>query len=342
MDKDLKSMDCILEKYSLIDEDRLINEFLISIGLLVAGSITDILLVIGLGGVFYGKLGFDLFKNVITIRNLSKEDSNYFNNSLEYYELKKVYVEVLDEIVKFMKKNKCKCPMEFFAMYSYLVRNGYLSLDKKFCYDIDVKNDVFSLRGINVIEGRGVCSHITSMLTDILVGANYGAENVNMNINDFIQMNFSFDDFLGDKGIYNVEDNFSTGNKVNFFSNLINNIYSYNHMATFVKDNTTSYIMDPTNDTLFVVDANHNVFPINNFSDKVRVSIKKKIRNVTDMERLQKDVYKYRNIWNWCLDSNESFDKFYRKHRDMYEEVLNRKEIFIKKREKVRNYFYQK
>lgn len=342
MDKDLKSMDCILEKYSLIDEDRLINEFLISIGLLVAGSITDILLVIGLGGVFYGKLGFDLFKNVITIRNLSKEDSNYFNNSLEYYELKKVYVEVLNEIVKFMKKNKCECPMEFFAMYSYLVRNGYLSLDKKFCYDIDVKNDVFSLRGINVIEGRGVCSHITSMLTDILVGANYGAENVNMNINDFIQMNFSFDDFLCDKGIYNVEDNFSTGNKVNFFSNLINNIYSYNHMATFVKDNTTSYIMDPTNDTLFVVDANHNVFPINNFSDKVRVSIKKKKRNVTDMERLQKDVYKYRNIWNWCLDSNESFDKFYRKHRDMYEEVLNRKEIFIKKREKVKNYFYQK
>ena len=330
MDKDLKSMDCILEKHSLIDEDKLINEFLISIGLLVAGSITDILLVIGLGGVFYGKLGFDLFKNVITIRNLSKEDSNYFNNSLEYYELKKVYVEVLDEIVKFMKKNKCKCPMEFFAMYSYLVRNGYLSLDKKFCYDIDVKNDVFSLRGINVIEGRGVCSHITSMLTDILVGANYGAENVNMNINDFIQINFSFDNFLGDKGIYNVEGNFSTGNKVNFFSNLINNIYSYNHMATFVKDNTTSYIMDPTNDTLFVVDANHNVFPINNFSDKVRVSIKKKKRNVTDMERLQKDVYKYRNIWNWCLDSNESFDKFYRKHRDMYEEVLNRKEIFIK------------
>ena len=232
--------------------------------------------------------------------------------------------------------------MEFFAMYSYLVRNGYLSLDKKFCYDIDVKNDVFSLRGINVIEGRGVCRHITSMLTDILVGANYGAENVNMNINDFIQINFSFDNFLGDKGIYNVEDNFSTGNKVNFFSNLINNIYSYNHMATFVKDNTTSYIMDPTNDTLFVVDANHNVFPINNFSDKVRVSIKKKKRNVTDMELLQKDVYKYRNIWNWCLDSNESFDKFYRKHRDMYEEVLNRKEIFIKKREKVRNYFYQK
>ena len=227
-------------------------------------------------------------------------------------------------------------------MYSYLVRNGYLSLDKKFCYDIDVKNDVFSLRGINVIEGRGVCRHTTSMLTDILVGANYGAANVNMNINDFIQINFSFDDFLCDKGIYNVEGNFSTCNKVNFFSNLINNIYYYNHMATFVKDNTTSYIMDPTNDTLFVVDANHNVFPINNFSDKVRVSIKKKKRNVTDMERLQKDVYKYRNIWNWCLDSNESFDKFYRKHRDMYEEVLNRKEIFIKKREKVKNYFYQK
>ena len=56
-----------------------------------------------------------------------------------------------------------------------------------------------------------------SMLTDILVGANYGAENVNMNINDFIQINFSFDNFLGDKGIYNVEGNFSTGNKVNFF-----------------------------------------------------------------------------------------------------------------------------
>ena len=89
MDKDLKSMDCILEKYSLIDEDRLINEFLISIGLLVAGSITDILLIYGLGGVFYGKLGFDLFKNAITIIKLFKEDSNDFNNYLEYYELKK-------------------------------------------------------------------------------------------------------------------------------------------------------------------------------------------------------------------------------------------------------------
>ena len=66
MDKDLKSMDCILEKYSLIDEDKLINEFLISIGLFVAGSITDILLIIGLGGVFYGKLGFDLFNMIIT------------------------------------------------------------------------------------------------------------------------------------------------------------------------------------------------------------------------------------------------------------------------------------
>ena len=336
-------MDCILEKHSLIDEDKLINEFLISTGLLVAGSITDISLIYGLGGVFYGKLGFDLFKNAITIIKLFKEDSNDFNNYLEYYELKKVYVEVLNEIVKFMKKNKCGCPMEFFAMYSYLVRNGYLSLDKKFCYDIDVKNDVFSLRGINVIVGSGVCRHITSMLTDILVGANYDAENVDMNINDFIQINFFFDDFLYNKKNYDLEANFNVGfNKVNFFSDWINNCYFYNHMATFVKDNTTSYIMDPTNDTLFFVDVNHNVFPVNNFSDKVRVSIKKKKRNVTDMELLQKDVYKYRNIWNRCLDSNDSFGKFYRKHRDMYEEVLNRKEIFIKKREKVRNYFYQK
>ena len=60
MDKDLKSLDCILEKYSLIDEDKLINEFLISTGLLVAGSITDILLIYGLGGVFYEKGSFNV------------------------------------------------------------------------------------------------------------------------------------------------------------------------------------------------------------------------------------------------------------------------------------------
>ena len=53
----------------------------------------------------------------------------------------------------------------FVALYVYLYRSGYLSVNHEFKYSNNMI-DFPLLNGVDVVRGRGVCRSISSMFTD--------------------------------------------------------------------------------------------------------------------------------------------------------------------------------
>ena len=55
--------------------------------------------------------------------------------------------------------------VKIFALYVYLYRSGYLSVNHEFKYSNNMI-DFPLLNGVDVVRGRGVCRSISSMFTD--------------------------------------------------------------------------------------------------------------------------------------------------------------------------------
>ncbi len=59
-------------------------------------------------------------------------------------------------------------PVEIYAMFNYLLYNGYLSTNKKFEFQDQRLHGKFFASGSLVLTGKAVCRNISPMLTDIL------------------------------------------------------------------------------------------------------------------------------------------------------------------------------
>jgi len=82
-----------------------------------------------------------------------------------------IYNEILEKFVDLNYMFNLNNPLEVYALYTKLLYKGYFSYNYNFEYNEPVcKYKLFDTLplGINVINGSGVCKHISSMLQDIL------------------------------------------------------------------------------------------------------------------------------------------------------------------------------
>lgn len=94
--------------------------------------------------------------------------SNCKNYSKDVNQIRELYQEFIKNYNKLNKIFDLNDPIQINTMFSYLLYEGYLSKDKEFEFSSKQARDITNLIGANIITGKGVCCHISSMLTDIM------------------------------------------------------------------------------------------------------------------------------------------------------------------------------
>lgn len=134
----------------------------------------------------------------------------------EYEQLDQIYNDFINNYNNLNRNLELYDPMDIFVMFSNLLYLGYLSKDMEFEYD---DNDSILTFGINmgtvVFTGGAVCRHIATLLTDIFLNYNIEASNLSVKYDSFIS----------------------------------------NHIITAASFQDKKYFLDPTNFTIFVMDA---------------------------------------------------------------------------------------
>ena len=89
------------------------------------------------------------------------------NWTQDIVKIRNLYNELLDEYAILLDSFDLTHPMEIYSMYNFMLHNGYLSINDKFsCVESDVR-DINKLLGVNVVTGKAMCRHVSSLLSDI-------------------------------------------------------------------------------------------------------------------------------------------------------------------------------
>ena len=260
----------------------------------------------------------------------------YYKNSKEYIEAQQYYNLVLEEVFKLFKELNCDNEMKLFAGYSYLLKQGYLSQNHEFYYS-RLKDDSEELLGVNVMLGKGCCRHINTMLRDLLRVSGYSSCNMEIMLNNEKLLCLNNMKFLQTRD-ENNSDSAIVGDvrigEVNFTF--------YNHLVTLFYDEIQSYIMDAVNDTIYSYDSklgvcqNGVVFRANcdvsiDWDEEIKLG---NILRPTFKGIMESKICDYYKIWASCFDLTDVFEKFYQEHKELYQEVVEKKKVLLRESDK--------
>jgi len=304
-------------------------------GLNYGTEVTQVLLSFFLGCVFCkGIIDF------LPVLNLQKNQGVHYRNSQEYLAAYKSYKIILEEISKLCKELEWDNEMKIFAGYGYLLKQGYLSKNHKFYYSVnsDCQKDLY---GSSIIDGMGNCKNINSMLRDILRENNYCAHNLSMIldncVNAFNNIAFLYDDSSYIINLDEQEIELESEKKLKFITNFIEKFVP-NHLVTLFNDETHSYVMDATNDTLFFIDDKLNLYhgkykfdmyyrSFDNEGEKRKLN---QILKPSSIELLQGRLDDYYDTLKKCHVQTHIFEQFYNEHKDLYKEVAEKSKTLKK------------
>ena len=224
-------------------------------------------------------------------------------------------------------------PIGIFATYIYLYRQGYLSYNKNFIYDNDMK-DFASLFSIDVYRGKGVCRSIAQPLTSIYREFGYNSRTLLVNANsESIENNLHLSNTILQKS-----------EKGGTFAKVVGKLTSVvpipNHVITLVDDGVNSYKLDPTNDCMLLNDGlNKLLSPCSDKGIMRNYMIMNLLYSVLGLFDNNINVLEYCKQYNLpninieeykelylkaleiCNQNKELFDYFYEDNKPLYEAV---------------------
>ena len=112
-----------------------------------------------------------------TILLVSSEGEKYTKDITKIRELYKLFLEKYNYINRLFK---LKNPIEIYTMFNCLLYDGYLSREKRFefgCSKTKV-SEIDLIHGSRILTGGGVCRHVATMLTDIMLTNNIESSNI--------------------------------------------------------------------------------------------------------------------------------------------------------------------
>lgn len=198
---------------------------------------------------------YDLEKIRLNLFVAPNVDETNFNWMLKSNKItKEEYTSLLNDYKLFLKRYKVlndelsfKEPISIYTLFVYMYKNGFLSKNKKIEFKVFYKKylDIINLYGANIFNGKGVCRHRGSMLTDILRES--GIECYNYSnlcsvplLYGLIQKYY--------KDVYNYQgklDYVMNNYLVRFLK--INFIYA-GHLISYASYDGKNYFLDPTNE----------------------------------------------------------------------------------------------
>lgn len=306
-------------------------------------------------------LSLILFISDILGCGLSVSDGKYCTKDV--IEIRKLYQEFITNYNKLNNTFGFNEPISVYTMYNYLLYKGYLSKDKSFINSNEKCIDLPTLYGVDIFNGRGVCRHISSLLSDIL--NDLGIESVSFGC---YMRPYSLDVKLVEKGEYSKE-------------KIIKNIYRYvqdekerkillmyidmcenlgvffdmkidfvlekkkkqvsNHAITFSLYEDKNYFLDPTQERIYRLRDSDEGILCDSIDDKIIIK-DTEIKRLNDLNN-RKIYDTYNKILvpresisleeeekiitltsNICTSNMDVFEQFYNENRDLYGEISSR------------------
>lgn len=247
----------------------------------------------------------------------------------DFCEVKMEYQEIIKNYNKMNKTFDFNDPIEIYTMYNHVLYNGYLSLNKKFEY-CNKDNDMNSKLGINIITGQGVCRHISSLLTDILIDYGIEASSLVVYINKENEISLKDKKFLE---ILRILPNYIQEKQAEMYGN---------HAISCAFKDDKSYYLDSTNkftgrinDNKIIVCDDYKFTPklnMTKFINEKMQYLKLKQRLIDSNPSISKEEEKIltNKTINICDDNRDIFEKFYNENKEIYQEI-NAKVLKLKK-----------
>lgn len=277
-----------------------------------------------------------LLSNGISMKDITPYMSLAYNASVltgfnleqickDYDRIDTFYNAVINNIAELIEAFGIeKDPVKVFALYVYLYRSGYLSVNKEFKYSTDMK-DLPMLGGVDVVRGRGVCRSISSMFTDVCNSVGLTASNVCVKVKpNMLKMS----EDLSLRGL----DSEVRGKK---FAKIIGKVTTVlpigNHLITAIEHDNQTGMYDPTNDVFMHVIGSRKYGFVNNTSATMSYSFTSNIvprifgqmntevdvvhlRMLSMKQRLAYEEYKviYDEINKFIKENEYIFEEFYK------------------------------
>ena len=271
-----------------------------------------------------------MFLCEILLRNRVEKKTN------EYLLVKDNYDKIIKNIVLFLKDNGINEPNSIYTSFVYMYRMGYLSYNQNFNNSTSTK-DFADMFGVDVINGVGVCRHLSSMLSDVFKEFGYQSSIITVNATQQ-SVNFMKNNSL----IPKVDCDSKSKKIVSTIAKVTEITNSVNHALTEVYDGQQSYIFDPTNDgsLVYANDLSKNKLRVVGSTDAImtykyiaQMQMSLFGSYTTDVSKKQLlyfikntltnfEFYDIRNIVfnEWCK-KNAEIKSFYNDNKNLYENI---------------------
>lgn len=168
-----------------------------------------------------------------------KYKKTYEKSIINYYEMLNKYKDLALEL-------KLKNAHEISMLFSYMMWNGYYSVDKKYSYKLQDRLLIPGLYSFDIIRGNGVCLSHSQLLSDYL--------NVCSKKSSFISCNFELNETSNlntfkpsIRRVHNIDI------RLKFISTILSSLLctknskNGNHSVTLIEDDNKFYVCDSTN-----------------------------------------------------------------------------------------------
>lgn len=278
---------------------------------------------------------YDLEKLRLNLFVASDVDVKNFEYFLKCNKItKEEYASLLSDYRQFLKRYKVlndelsfEEPISIYALFVYMVNNGFLSKDKSIEFKVFYKKylDMINLYGANIFNGKGVCRHKASMLTDILRES--GIESYNYsNLCSVPALYALVQKYYRD--VYNYQgklDYVMNNNLVRFLK--VNYFYAP-HLISYASYDGKNYFLDPTNKRILdsfrlgIFDNDGVMFP--NFKKNRYYDLLEDRKRMCDLINKNNNSLSNEEVQDILKESNAKILL----HKDMYEDFYNENKAF--------------
>jgi len=307
----------------------------------------------------YIKISALMLELLSVISTFSLSDNNIFMNTKDMLEINKLYNEFLKNYVKLQNSFSFIHPTEIFTMFNYAYSYGFLSKEHKFIYSKENLVDIRPLYNLDIINGRGVCRHLSKMLKDI-----YDESNLENYILTTYMPEYKIDYTKTDDPKYDINKLYKMIDDLNIGKNEKNEIFNLiednegklnfnitekrkkanigNHVINIVKNNDKLYFYDPTNIEILNYIGNNTLqyddklktniilntkVNINNFKKKDYTEFKNNVTtylNELEQSNSFANMVIFNNAISICKENKDMFEKFYNENNQIYSEISNK------------------
>ena len=239
-------------------------------------------------------------------------------------ELKDAYDTFLNMYIKLNENLELKNPLGVFSLFTMLLWDGYLSYNKSYNPNDEdficiLVND--NLEGINILNGKGVCRHTSSLLSDIYtkLGINnrkLGCYVYNPNEKNHFKKIKNYLETVKDIGILDAF-------KLPYIEVISNHsILEVSQDKKYYLDSMNSESVEPKNNNspIFKTSGNYEI-----------LTNSKENSNYSTIKEYFEERKRVKNIYNL---NKSLFDDFYFSNKDIYSLINDRVKI-LKKKEKI-------